>query len=339
MKALVIREHGPPDVLCVEERPEPEPGPGEVKVRVRAAGMNFSDLLARVGFYEDAPKPPCVIGYEVAGEVESVGEGVTAVQPGQRVMAGTRFGGQAEFAVAVEGAVVALPDDWSFEEGAAMPVNYATAYAGLLRYGALREGERVLIQAAAGGVGTAAIQIAKAQGAEIFGTASARKHEAIRAMGVQHAIDYRTQDVAKEIRRIAGAKQPLDLVLDGVGGKSFRQSFSLLRAGGRLVCIGVSAIQPGEKRNRLTALRSLARMPLFHPVSLMRKSKAVIGLNMLTLWDEHGSLADYIEPLSEWAADGRIEPVVAESFSFDRAADAHRAMHEGRNVGKVVLTP
>jgi NADPH:quinone reductase-like Zn-dependent oxidoreductase len=310
-----------------------------VRVRVKAAGMNFSDLLARVGFYEDAPDPPCVIGYEVAGEIDKLGDGVTGFEPGQRVIAGTRFGGQAELAVALEGAVVPLPEAWSFEQGAAMPVNYATAYAAILRYGAVRPGERVLIQAAAGGVGTAATQIAKAAGAEVFGTASARKHDACRALGLDHAIDYRSQDYVKEVRRITGEKKPLDLVLDGVGGSSFRKGFSLLRAGGRLVCIGASAIQPGEERNRLQALRALAQMPIFHPVQLMRQSKAVIGLNMLTLWDEHGTLAEYIEPLEEWSRDGRVDPVVGEVFPFERAADAHRAMHQGANVGKLVLTP
>jgi NADPH:quinone reductase-like Zn-dependent oxidoreductase len=280
-----------------------------------------------------------VLGYEVAGEIDTVGEGVTSFEPGQRVVAGTRFGGQAELAVAVEGAVVPLPENWSFEQGAALPVNYATAYAALMRFGALREGERVLIQAAAGGVGTAAVQIAKVAGAEVYGTASARKHDAIRALGVDHPIDYRSADVVKEVRRISGDEQPLDLVLDGIGGKSFRQGFSLLRAGGRLVCIGASAIQPGEKRNRLNALRVLARMPWFHPVTLMRQSKAVIGLNMLTLWDEHGSLAEYVDPLTMWAQDGRIQPIVAEAFPLERGADAHRSMHEGRNIGKVVLNP
>jgi NADPH:quinone reductase-like Zn-dependent oxidoreductase len=339
LRALVITRHGPPDVLQVQERPDPEPGPGEVRIRVRAAGMNFSDLLARVGFYPDAPDPPCVIGYEVAGEVDSVGPGVDGVEPGQRVIAGTRFGGQAELAVADAATVVPLPDGWSFEQGAAMPVNYATAYAGLVRYGAVRRGERVLLQAAAGGVGTAAVQIAKAAGAEIFGTASARKHDAIRELGVDHPIDYRSTDFAKEVRRITGERSPLDLVLDGVGGSSFRKGYSLLRAGGRLVCIGVSAVQPGEEGKRLQAIRAMAQMPIFHPVRMMQKSKAVIGINMLTLWDEHGSLAEYIEPLRGWAENGEIDPVVAEAFSFDRAADAHRAMHEGRNVGKLVLTP
>ena len=339
MKALVITEHGPPEVLRVQERPDPQPGPGEARVRVRAAGINFADLLARVGLYPDAPKPPCVVGYEFAGEVESLGEGVEGLTVGQRVLGGCRFGAYAELAVTGSSELLPLPDDWSYEEGAAVPVTYATAYAGLVRYGNVQEGERVLIQAAAGGVGTAAVQIAKLRGAEVFGTASASKHERVAELGCDHLIDYRTQDFAEEVRRITGEKKPLDLVLDGVGGSSFRKGFSLLRAGGRLVCIGVSAIQPGEERNRLKALRALAQMPIFHPVQLMRQSKAVIGLNMLTIWDEHGSLADYIEPLDEWARDGRVDPVVGEVFPFERAADAHRAMHEGRNVGKLVLTP
>src|SRR3954469_11815055 len=333
MRAVVITRHGDPSVLEVQERPDPgPPAPGRVRVRVRAAGINFADLLARVGLYEDAPKPPCVVGYEVAGEIDGVGEGVTSFEPGQRVVAGTRFGGQAELAVAVEGAVVPLPEGWSFEQGAALPVNYATAYAALMRFGSLRERERVLIQAAAGGVGTAAVQIAKASGAEVFGTASARKHDAIRALGVDHPIDYRSQDFVEEVLRTAGEKKPLDLVLDGVGGSSFRKGFSLLRAGGRLVCIGASAIQPGEERNRLKAISVLAQMPLFHPVQLMRQSKAVVGLNMLTLWDEHGSLAEYVDPLTGWAEDGRIDPVVAEAFPLEQGAEAHRSMHEGRNI-------
>src|SRR5256714_4659926 len=191
MRSLVITEHGPPEVLKVEERPDPQPGPGEVRIRVRAAGINFADLLARMGLYQDAPKPPCVVGYEFGGEVESVGDGVTEPAVGDRVMGGCRFGGYAELVVTRAANVVPLPDDWSFEEGAALPVVYATAYAGLVHFGSLHEGERVLVQAAAGGVGIAATQIARLAGAgEVYGTASPSKHDAIRGFGVDHAIDY-----------------------------------------------------------------------------------------------------------------------------------------------------
>jgi NADPH:quinone reductase-like Zn-dependent oxidoreductase len=338
MKALVITEHGPPEVLRLQERSDPEPGPGEVRVRVHAAGINFADLLARVGLYPDAPKPPCVVGYEVAGDVESLGEGVEAFSVGDRVLGGCNFGGYAELVVTGAGNLVPLPGDWSYEEGAAASVTYATAYAALVRYGAVHEGERVLIHAAAGGVGIAATQVAKILGAEVYGTASGSKHEAIRGFGVDHPIDYRTQDFVKEVRRITGEKRPLDLVMDAIGGRSFKRSFSLLRAGGRLVCFGASSVQSGERGSRPRALMALAQMPFFHPIKLMSESKSVIGLNMKTLWDEKGSLDEYIGALRAWIEEGRIRPVVAKSFPLEQGAEAHRFLHEGRNVGKVVLT-
>jgi NADPH:quinone reductase-like Zn-dependent oxidoreductase len=339
MRALVITKHGGPEVLKVEERPDPKPGPGEVLVRVRAAGINFADLMARVGLYDDAPKPPCVVGYEFGGDVEAVGERVTEYTPGQRVFGGCRFGGYAELVATPENALVPLPDDWSYEEGAALPVHYATAYAGIVRYGSLAGGERVLLHAAAGGVGIAATQIAKLVGAgEIYGTASGSKHDAIRGFGVDHPIDYRKQDFRSEVRRISGDKQPLDLVMDAVGGSSFRKSWSLLGAGGRLVCFGASSVMSGEKRSVRTIARMVATTPIFHPMPMMQTSRAVIGLNMLKLWDAKGSLDEYVQPLRGWIDEGKIRPVVAEAFPLERGADAHRYMGERKNVGKVVLT-
>jgi NADPH:quinone reductase-like Zn-dependent oxidoreductase len=337
VRALVITEHGPPDVMRVQERPDPEPGPGEVRIRVRAAGVNFADLLARVGLYPEAPKPPCVVGYEIAGDVDAVGEGVDGLEIGQRVMGGSRFGGYAQLALARTNALIPMPDGWSYQEGAALPVAYATAYAGLIRYGGLREGERVLIQAAAGGVGIAATQLAKLVGAEVYGTASPPKHDAIRALGVDHPVDYRTHDVVDEVRRIAGEEQPIDLAFDAIGGRSFKQSFALLRPGGRLVCFGSSEVQAGERRSPMRAVRVLAQMPRFNPLKLMRESKSVIGLNMLTLWDAKNSLEEFIGPLQAWVDDGRLRPVVARAFPLEQGPDAHRYLHARENVGKVVL--
>lgn len=329
----MITEHGPPEVLRVQERPDPEPGPGEVLVRVRAAGINFADLLARAGLYPDAPKPPCVVGYEFAGDLETAAGDLPA---GARVMGGCRFGAYSERVAALPANLIPLPGSWSFAEGAATPVAYVTAYAGLIRFGALREGERVLIQAAAGGVGIAATQIAKRAGAEVYGTASPSKHDAIRSFGVDHPLDY---DFVPAVRRIAGERQPLDLALDAIGGSSFRKSFSLLRRGGRLVCFGASEVQGGERRSPLRAARVLARMPRFNALKLMRESKSVIGLNMLALWDAKGTLDEYVGPLSEWVAEGAIRPVVAQEFPLEEGAAAHRYVHERRNVGKVVLVP
>jgi NADPH:quinone reductase-like Zn-dependent oxidoreductase len=338
VRALVITQHGPPEVLKVLERPDPEVGPGQVRIAVKAAGLNFSDLLARVGMYPDAPKPPCVIGYEVAGDVESVGDGVESVKPGDRVISGSRFGGQAELMVAREQDIVPLPEAWSYEQGAALPVVYATAYAGMVRYGNVLPGERVLIHAAAGGVGIASTQLGKHLGAQLFGTASASKHDAIREQGIEHAIDYHTQDPVKEIRRITGEKKPLDLVMDAIGGNSFRKSFSLLRAGGRLIAFGASEAGGGDRREIGKVLKMVATTPILHPLPLMRDSKSVIGLNMLTLWDSKGSLDEFIQPLRELMEQGVINPVVAEAFPIERAADAHRYLGERKNIGKVVLT-
>src|SRR3954466_13449560 len=147
MRALVITEHGPPEVLKIEERPDPRRGRGEVRVAVKAAGINFADLLARMGLYEDAPKPPSVVGYEFAGDVESVGEGVSDFGPGQRVLGGSRFGAYAELVVTGASELLPLPDDWSYDEGAAFVVHYVTAYAGLVRYGSLRPGGEGLLHA------------------------------------------------------------------------------------------------------------------------------------------------------------------------------------------------
>jgi NADPH:quinone reductase-like Zn-dependent oxidoreductase len=199
----------------------------------------------------------------------------------------------------------------------------------------VRKGETALVHMAAGGVGIAALQILRHLGVEAIGTASASKHEAIRAQGAAHAIDYRNQDVAAEVKRITGGRG-VDVVLDALG--EFRQSYKLLRAGGRLVVYGASNIASGDRRNLVKAVREVARMPRFNPLRLMSQSKAVIGLNLLTLWDDRGSLEDVTRPLVELLDQGAIEPVVAQAFPFERVADAHRFIQERKNIGKVVLT-
>lgn len=333
MRAIVITRHGAPGVLEVQERPDPVPGPGQVRVEVRAAGLNFAEVMARQGLYPDAPKTPCVVGYEVAGTVAEVGEGVTAVAVGDRVVAGTEFGGHAEQVVVGEQEIIPLPDALSFEQGAAIPVNYSTAWAALVAYANVQEGERVLIHAAAGGVGIAATQIAKPRGVELWGTASPSKHDAIRGFGIEHAIDYR-QDGWEE------GLPPFDVILDALGGASFNRSYKMLRAGGRLVAYGASTVVSGDKKNLLKAAPQALRMLRgFDLMKQMTDSKAIIGLNMLTLWKERGSLEPFVAPLRDMLADGSLQPVVHEAVPFDRAADAHRIIQERRNVGKVVLVP
>jgi NADPH:quinone reductase-like Zn-dependent oxidoreductase len=343
MKAVVLTGAGDYDVLQVQERPDPPVGPGEVRIAVKAAGINFADTLARVGLYPDAPKTPCVLGYEVAGDVESLGDGVSEHRVGDRVVAGTRFGGQAELVTVPAAQAWPLPDELSFEQGAAFPVNYGTAYAALIMMGSLRAGDRVLIHAAAGGVGISATQIAANAGAEIFGTASAAKHEAIRAQGVAHPIDYRSLDFEAEVRRLTGG-EGVDLVIDALGPTSFRKDYRLLRPGGRLVMYGISENSKEGRRDIPSTLKSLAAMPTatmpwWKSLMMMNENRGVFGLNMLKWWDAEGNLDRVVEPLMADLESGRLQPVVAEAFPFARAGDAHKFIAERRNVGKVVLFP
>ncbi len=332
MRAVVITKHGGPGVLRVEERSDPSLGAGQVRIAVAACGVNFADVMARIGLYPDAPKPPCVVGYEVAGTILELGEGVEGLSHGQRVMAGTKFGGYSSQVVVSATDIVPLPDGLTFEQGAAIPVQYATAWAGLVGYGNLQEGERVLVQAAGGGVGIAATQIAKRHGAEVYGTASPSKHERIRELGVDHTLDYTKAGWETGLPKF-------DLIMDAIGGKSFRRSYELLRPGGRLVAFGASAVVSGERRNPLSALRTVLRMPRFNMIKQMSESKTVIGLNMLSLWQDRLTLEPWIGPLRELLADETIKPIVAGSFSFEDAGEGHRMITERRNVGKVVLVP
>jgi NADPH:quinone reductase-like Zn-dependent oxidoreductase len=334
MRAVVITKHGDPSVLQVQQRPDPPaPGPGQLQVAVRAAGVNFADHLARVGLYPDAPKLPAVVGYEVAGTVTAVGDGVDPGRVGERVLAGTRFGGYAETVNVAAADSVVLPDALSFEQGAAVPVNYATAWAALHGYGSLRRGERVLIHAAAGGVGTAAIQFAKAAGAEVHGTASPAKHAKLAEFGVDRAIDYRRDGWWRDVG-------PYDLILDALGGTSLRRSYQLLRPGGRLVGYGVSSLQEGEKRSlRRAAPQVLSMLRGFNLMDQLSDSKAVIGLNMLRLWDDRGTLEPWITPLTAALQEGTIVPIVHAAVPFDDAPTAHRILAARENIGKVVLIP
>jgi NADPH:quinone reductase-like Zn-dependent oxidoreductase len=335
MRAVWIPRPGPPEVLELREAPDPVPKGDQVLVRVRASGVNFADVSARLGIYPDAPPMPCVVGYEVAGTVEQVGPEAQGVRPGDRVLSLTRFGGYAD-AVAVPALqVFPMPAAMGFEEAAAIPVNYLTAILMLRTFANVKEGERVLVHAAAGGVGMAAIQLCRIAGAEVIGTASASKHERLRAIGVAHCIDYRTEDFEEGVRRVTGGRG-VDIALDATG--AFRKSYRCLAPLGRLVCFGLSQASSGMAPSRLKALLAVARLPFFHPIQLMNANKAVIGVNLGHLWDHIGLLRrEMLGLLGDYDA-GRIKPVVSKTFPLADAAKAHRFMQERQNVGKVVLT-
>ena len=334
MKQLVITRYGPPEVLEVREAPEPEVRPGTVRIRVRVAGINFSDLLARQGLYPDAPKPPCTIGYEVAGVVEALGAGVTAPRIGDRVVATTKFGGQSEVVVAAADSVFPLPASWTLEQGAAFPVVYLTAHHMLVRVAAARRGETVLVHAAAGGVGLAVAELGRILGLRVIGLCSPGKHAILREYGVE-PLDGRDPHWFDAVRRVA--PQGVDVVLDAVGGDSWRHGYRLLAPAGRLVCFGASGLSEGVQRNLLKTIWRVIRFPRFAPLALMNDNKSVAGVNLGHLWNDQALLAPQIEALLAYARDGKLTPRVDRTFPLAQAAAAHRYIHERRNVGKVLL--
>jgi len=336
VKQVVIPRRGPPEVLEVREAPDPVAQPGTVRIRVHAAGINFSDLLARQGLYPDSPKPPCTVGYELAGVVDAVGPGVTTPRGGDRVIATTKFGGQSELVVVAPGSVFPLPAGWTFEQGAAFPVVYLTAHHMLVRVAAAQRGETVLVHSAAGGVGLAVAELGRILGLRVIGLASPPKHAVLREYGVE-PLDSRDPRWFERARRLR--PRGIDIVLDAVGGRSWRYGYELLAPAGRLVCYGASALSEGSRRNLLKLLWRVIRFPRFGPLTLMSDNKSVAGVNLGHIWSEQALLAPQLEALLRYAREGKITPRVDRTFAFTEAAAAHRYIHERRNVGKVLLVP
>jgi NADPH:quinone reductase-like Zn-dependent oxidoreductase len=339
MRAIEIRKHGGPEVLAVREAADPTPGPGEIRVRVAATGLNFADVMARMGLYPDAPKPPCVVGYEASGTVDALGAGVTTFAPGDRVVALTRFGGQADVVCVPAAQLRKIPASMTFEQAAAIPVNYLTAFHMLHRVANARPGMKVLVHMAAGGVGQAAIQLLKrVPDVTIIGTASASKHDVIRGWGVTHAIDYRTTDYAVEVRKITENKG-VDIVLDALGGDDWKKGYDLLAPAGHLVAFGFANMRGGNTRNLFRVVSQFFDVPKFSPLDLMDKNRAVSGVNVGHLWSEIAMLGAELDELLVMFEKGEIAPHIDSTHPFSKAAEAHARLEERKNVGKVLLIP
>lgn len=338
MRQVWIARRGGPEVLEVREAPDPEPKSGEVRIRVRASGVNFADIMARLGQYPDAPPIPCVVGYEVAGVVDAAGAGVQGLAEGDRVVSLTRFGGYGDTVVVPAAFARKLPDCLSFEAAAAIPVNYATAWIMLVRCGNVQAGDTVLVHSAGGGVGQAALQICRWRGAEVIGTASAGKHARLRELGVRHCIDYSTQDFEAEVKMLTSGRG-VDIALDAVGGRSFRKSYRCLAPLGRLFMFGVSSAAVGKRRSLWAIGKTLAALPWFHPIPLIDANKGVFGTNMGHLWDVMDKLGADLDQVLALTEEGVFNPVVDQVFPFERAGEAHAYIQDRRNFGKVLLAP
>jgi synaptic vesicle membrane protein VAT-1 len=339
MRAVWISKHGGPEVLEVRETPTPEPQAGQVRVAVAFAGLNFAELSARQGLYPDAPKPPCIVGYEGSGLVEAVGAGVSLVKEGDRVAYMCRFGGHASHVVTTEDQVVKLPEAMSFEDAAAIPVNYLTAHHMLFEIARIREGAHVLVHMAAGGVGTAVLQLCRTiPNVTTYGTASASKHDYVRTHGCTHAIDYRTKDYVAEVMRLTDGRG-VDVVLDALGGGDWRKGYGLLKPVGILIAFGLANTNTGGKRSIFNVVKQLARIPRFSPLKLMDDNRTVSGCNMGHLWDEKALLRRQLDALVGFYERGEIRPHVHAIYPFDQAREAFDDIALGRNTGKVLLRP
>jgi NADPH:quinone reductase-like Zn-dependent oxidoreductase len=338
VRQIVTTGTGGIDVLKVHEKPDPQPQAGEVVIKVRAAGLNFADILSRQGLYPDSPPKPCVMGYEVSGVIESVGEGVNASFVGKSVAAMTRFGGQSEMVAVKANQVFDKPADLTFEQAAAIPVNYLTAYALLVVMGSLHLGESVLIHNAGGGVGLAAIDIAKKIGAVTYGTASPSKHKFLAERGLDHAIDYRGQDWVPALMQLTNGRG-VDLIIDPIGGPHWKKSFEALRHTGRLGMFGVSTASANGLTGKLKLLKAAIQTPFFHPFRLFNKNRGVFGLNLGHMWHEPEKIALWMRDILGGVEAGWVRPYVDQAFSFADVGKAHQYLEQRKNIGKVVLVP
>ena len=338
MRQMVITRHGEPDVFEARDAPTPEPGRGEVRIAVAAAGVNFADILIRQGLYSGGHAPPCVPGYEVAGVVEATGPGVDPGWRDRRVLALTDYDGYAQQHVIATDRVLACPDGLTLQAAAAVPLNYLTAWILLVVMGSLRPDQTVLIHNAGGGVGLAALDVARHVGARTLGTASRGKHAFLGQRGLDHAIDYRQPDWPEAVRDLTRGRG-VDLIIDPLGPRNWRRSLGLLGPTGRLGVFGISEAAASGPAGKLRLLRSFLSAPLVHPGRLLTGNRGIFGCNVHRMYDRKEALSRWLGEVLEGVEAGWARPHVDRVFPLEQAADAHRWIEARRNTGKVLLEP
>ena len=336
MRQVVITKYGDTDVLKIQESKDPEPSPEEVRINVKAIGINFADILARKGLYPDAPKAPCVVGYEVSGIIEAVGQNVASAMVGKSVLALTRFNGYSDRVCVPQKNFFTIPESLDFERAAAIPVNYLTAYQLVSVMGGLKKGESILIHNAGGGVGLAALDIALHLGATTYGTSSAGKHSFLKERGLHHPIDYRNQDFLSTAMHLTDGKG-VELIIDPIGGRNWKKNYKALRSTGRLGVFGVSTVTESKMGRAFKFARLLTQMPWFNPLGLMNANKAVFGVNLGHMWNEGDILRGWMQNILAGIEQGWVRPHVDRAFAFEQAGEAHAYIEARKNIGKIVL--
>jgi NADPH:quinone reductase-like Zn-dependent oxidoreductase len=335
MKEMQISRFGGPDVFRLTEKPSPMLPEDHVRIEVHASGVNFADIMMRAGMYPEAPKPPFAPGYEIAGKITATGSKVTQFKPGDRVVAGCRFGGYATEYDAHYANVRKIPAHLSEAEAASIPVNFLTAWVALHEMGRIRKGDRVLVQSAAGGVGIAATQIAARAGASITGlVGNLAKAEVVKSLGSSQVLSNQEWEEGDD-KKLGG----YDIILDATGGASFKRSLRRLAPMGRVVSFGVSAMVGGEKRSLLRAAGVLLKTPFLTPFKLMMENKGVFGLNLLQLFSEEHTprINRILDDILREFEQGHFKVVVGKTFPLEEAGAAHHYLQSRANIGKVVL--
>jgi NADPH:quinone reductase-like Zn-dependent oxidoreductase len=343
VRAISIAKPGGFDRLRVVERPDPSPRAGEVCVDVRASGVNFADVVIRLGLYESAKKYvgwPITPGFELSGEVQAVGAGVTDLEPGERVFGVTRFGGYATRLCVPRGQLFRVPEAFSHAQAATFPTVHLTAYYALREIMRTRPGGEMLVHSGAGGVGLAALQIARADGLiPIAVVRGAHKREQALAYGAKHVIDKSTQDLWSELERVA--PDGLQVVLESNGAETLKQSYRHLKPTGRLVVYGfTSMLTRGSARpNWLKLAWDFLRTPRFHPLEMVNSNKGIIAFNLSYLFEQQYLLTESMTRMLDEVARGVLKPLPVTEFPFEQAGEAHRALQSGSTVGKLALIP
>ena len=338
MRAVEITRFGPPEVLKVSAVQVPGIGDGDVRVRVKTIGLNFADIFARLGYYPAIPKPPFIPGLEFAGIVDVVGKSVKGIKKGDRVLGFTRLKAYAELVSVPAALVTRMPSRMSFKEAAALGVTYLTAYHGLITLGQMKKGESLLLHAAAGGVGTAALQIAKNLGVRVYATVgSESKIQTAREQGAAVVINYADQDFAEIVRRESNG-QGVDVILDSVGGKVFRKGWRLLRPMGRYVLYGFAAAAGPKGVHKIKAFVESASFPLIYPPSIVPRNVTLSGFNLYFLFDKVDYLQQTMRRILTWYEKGVVKPVIGAVYPFEKIQEAHQFLQSRKSIGKVVVT-
>jgi NADPH:quinone reductase-like Zn-dependent oxidoreductase len=336
MKAVVLVKTGTSGSFEIREVATPVAKPGEVLIKVEAFGLNFADVMARKGMYQDAPPLPSILGYDVAGTVDAVGTGVTNVKPGDKVTAMTRFGGYAEYAITDARAIAIIPASMDSATATALTTQYCTAYFAAAEMVNLHKGDKVLIQSGAGGVGTALIQFARYKGCEIFSTAGSEiKLNYLRAQGVQHPINYTTQDFETAIKDATGGKG-VDVIFDAVGGKYVKKGFRSLASGGRLLCYGAADM---SDKNIFGKIKAGLDFGIYHPAMFMMNAKSMLGVNMLRIADNKPEvLQRCLGEVVRLTTEGVFTPTLGKVFPVAAIDAAHQYLETRQSMGKVAVT-